>query len=352
MKLPHLPLFGLVLLAFETNTVVAEDRLAALLERFPEADANGDGTLTEAEVEAFREKRKESTATDRQARKRERTLPTFADVSYGEHERQKFDLWVPEPIKDDPRLFPILVYFHGGGFVSGDKSQFDPDTYLEAGIACASVNYRLVDGESTLSPIPFEDSTLALQTIRHRALEAKLDPGRIAVSGGSAGAVIALWLAYHDDLADPSAEDPIRQQSTRVTCAVPINGPTNLMPDWIVKNIGGSDHVHGSFPKLFGEPVTLPVSDSLREKVVSVSPWEFLTPDDPPTYLVYSGPLDEVPLPETATTGKVIHHPAFGKALKERLDEMGIENEFRYGFDPRGTPNISEYLMTKFGMLD
>ncbi|MEM6915950.1 MAG: alpha/beta hydrolase, partial [Verrucomicrobiota bacterium] len=312
---------------------------------------NGDGTLTESELEAFREERKSSASNDRLSRKKEKFPPTFPNVTYGDHERQKFDVWIPEK-SDDPRLPPILVYFHGGGFVSGDKSQFDPASYLEAGIACVSVNYRLVDGESTISPIPFEDSTLALQSIRHGALDWGIDPGRIALSGGSAGAVIALWLSYHDDQADPSAGDPVRKESTRVDCVVPINGPTNLLPDWIVENIGGSDHVHGSFPKLFGEPVTLPVSDSLRRKVVAISPWEFLTPDDPPTYLVYSGPLDETPLPATATTGKVIHHPAFGEALKERLDEMGVENEFRYGFDPRGTPTISEYLMTQFGMLD
>jgi acetyl esterase/lipase len=343
----------LFVLALSTSLAfaISPERLATFLERYPEADTDQNGTLTEAEALAFRESMQNRSGDDRKGRQRERIAPTHADIAYGEHERQRFDVWVPEG-NDDPRKFPVLIYFHGGGFVAGDKSQFDPTTYLAAGIACASVNYRFVDGESTISPIPFEDSTRAVQTIRHRALEWGLDPGRIALSGGSAGAVITLWLGYHDDLAEPGAEDPIRRESTRVNCLIPINGPTNLMPDWIVKNIGGSKEVHGSFPKLFGEPVTHPPGDSLKAKVMAISPWEFVSADDPPTYLVYTGPLDDTPLPETATSGKVIHHPAFGEALKEKLDAVGVANDFRHGFDPRGTPNLAEYLMTQFGMLE
>jgi hypothetical protein len=62
--------------------------------------------------------------------------------------------------------------------------------------------------------------------------------------------------------------------------------------------------------------------------------------------------LDDTPLPETATSGKVIHHPAFGEALKEKLDAVGVTNDFRHGFDPRGTQNLAEYLMTQFGMME
>jgi hypothetical protein len=124
------------------------------------------------------------------------------------------------------------------------------------------------------------------------------------------------------------------------------------MPDWIVEHVGGPRHIHGSFAKLFGQPVTYPVPDDLRKRITGASPWEFASADDPPTYLVYSGPLDETPLPETVTTGKSIHHPAFGRELKKKLDELGVENRVRHGFDPRGTPDIVDYVRTQFGMLD
>jgi hypothetical protein len=38
--------------------------------------------------------------------------------------------------------------------------------------------------------------------------------------GGSAGAGTSLWLATHDDLADPAASDPVLRESTRLVCAV------------------------------------------------------------------------------------------------------------------------------------
>ena len=140
--------------------------------------------------------------------------------------------------------------------------------------------------------------------MRRRAAEWNLDPGRVAFSGGSAGAVITLWLGYRDDLADPDADDPVARESTRADCLVPINGPTNLMPDWIVENVGGGESVHGSYAMLFGEPAGLPVPDDMRDRIAEISPWEYVTPDDPPTLLVYSGALDETPLPETASAGR------------------------------------------------
>ena len=48
-----------------------------------------------------------------------RLEPTHADVSYGDHIRHKFDLWLPEG-KSGP--VPVHVYFHGGGFVGGKKN--------------------------------------------------------------------------------------------------------------------------------------------------------------------------------------------------------------------------------------
>jgi hypothetical protein len=44
-----------------------------------------------------------------------------------------------------------------------------------------------------------------------------------------------MWIAYHDDLAQPDAKDPVERFSTRVSCVLPVAGPTNLDPDYIRK---------------------------------------------------------------------------------------------------------------------
>lgn len=343
-----LPLLFLSALSIHAQNTPAEDRLADLLERFPAADTNKDGTLTIEEALAYRE----AVHGKERKKKKSTTAPTHADVAYGDHERQKFDVWIPDSPNEDDQPFPLLVYYHGGGFVGGDKSSFDPRAFLANGIACASVNYRLVDGEKIFSPTPLEDAARALQTIRHRAEEWNLDGGRVALSGGSAGGVITLWIGYRDDMADPDSEDPIARESTRTTCLIPINAPTNLMPDWIIENIGGPRTVHSSFVKLFGETIVFPMPDSLRSKVAVMSPWEYVSSDDPPTLLIYSAPLGELPLPESASSGQAIHHPGFGKALEEKLTETGVEVEYRPGFDPRGSTEVTDYLRMHFGMLE
>jgi hypothetical protein len=88
----------------------------------------------------------------------------------------------------------------------------------------------------------------------------------------------------------------------------------------------------------------------IRKRIDDSNPWNFLTTDDPPTLMIYGGEMDDMPLPESASTGKLIHHPYFGVKLKERLDELGIANELHFGTDPRGKPQIVDYLKKRFGM--
>ena len=319
----------------QRSTSKTDQRLAELLERFPEADTNEDGTLTRAEVDAYRTKLQ----TDRRAkdrRQQQRVKPTHANVSYGEHERNVLDLYLPESASDQSPL-PIFVYFHGGGFVAGDKSGFDAAPYLQRGYAVVSGNYRFVDGRSTLSPVPLRDAARAIQFLRLKASEWNLDADRIAVSGSSAGAVITLWIGYHDDLADPHSDDPVLKQSTRVQCLVPINGPTNLDPKWITKNMGGPKHIHGSFPKMFGASVSQSDAPDVRERILDSSPFEHASSDDPPTLLIYTGQNVGIPLPESASTGKLIHHAFFGAQLASKLKSLGVSHQFSPGVDPRNS---------------
>lgn len=329
-----------------------EERLAIWLQKYPQADLNKDGKLTQEEVATFREASKGSGQNDKRSKKKPVIEPTFANVSYGEHERNVFDLWVPKADPESPR-FPILIYFHGGGFVAGDKSGFNPEPYLEAGIACASANYRFVDGGENLSDVPLKDSARVLQTIRQRAAEFGIDSGRVALSGGSAGAVISMWLGFSDDMAKPDSDDPVERESTRVNCIMPINGPTNLMPSWIVENVGGAKSVHSSYVKLFGTPADEAMTPEVEKRIRAMSAWELVSEDDPSTLLVYTGELSEsMPLPADTSSGVVIHHPYFGKALKDKLDAAGVENELITGFGRENHSRPLMFLMTHFSMID
>ena len=109
----------------------------------------------------------------------------------------------------------------------------------------------LIRGETAgISPPvkwPLEDAARALQFVRSKAAEWNIDKTRIGASGGSAGAYSSLWLAFHDDMADPQSSDPIARESTRLLCAGVVGAQTSLDPkqmkEWTPNiNYGGTPH--------------------------------------------------------------------------------------------------------------
>ena len=83
---------------------------------------------------------------------------------------------------------PVLLYYHGGGFVFGDLDLVDPITRRLAnrsGCIVVSVDYRLAPEHPF--PAAAEDAYAALSWVAEHAPEIGGDPTRIAVSGDSAG---------------------------------------------------------------------------------------------------------------------------------------------------------------------
>jgi acetyl esterase/lipase len=189
---------------------------------------------------------------------------------------------------------------------------------LESGISVVAITYRLSD--QAIAPAQFHDSARAIQFIRHKAKEWNLDPTRIAATGGSAGAGISLWLGFHDDLADPDNEDLVLHESTRLTCMSVYGGQTSYDPRFIRDLFpGASTYRHSALAQLFD--VDMDNLDQLPEDKYKLfeecSPITHLTKDDPPAQLIYGMSMDAVD----------IHSPRFGKALKEKMDALGIRCE-------------------------
>ncbi|GAA2284161.1 alpha/beta hydrolase [Actinomadura luteofluorescens] len=91
---------------------------------------------------------------------------------------------------------PVLVYFHGGGFVTGGLEN-EHERCLkfagEDGIAVVSVDYRLAPEHPF--PAGFEDCYAATLWAHEHAGEFGGDPERVAVGGGSAGGALAAAVA-------------------------------------------------------------------------------------------------------------------------------------------------------------
>ncbi|MDP7018305.1 MAG: alpha/beta hydrolase [Pirellulaceae bacterium] len=282
-------------------------------------DANRDNTVTREEYDAFLKRRDRPRNQTRQA-----IAPTHADLSYGKHEKQAFDLWLAKSKDGEPT--PLVIYIHGGGFRGGDKnsSRGQPiQDYLNQGVSFASMNYRLSDVGPY--PIMMHDAARGLQHIRSKAKEWNLDGDRVACYGGSAGAGISLWLGFHDDLADPNSKDLIARQSTRIVAA----GTTG----------GQSTYDMRTFREWFGVPNLKPhpalvtfygvqkdedwESDRVKKLMADASPITHLTKDDPPVFMTYG--KGDVPVDENSDPGLWVHHARLGLKLKEAMKAINLE---------------------------
>lgn len=138
------------------------------------------------------------------------------DLVYGPHPRNRLDIYYPE-MGTGP--WPVVVFFHGGGFFKGDKGRYQLRpalSGLERGYAVVSVNYRLAPSD----PLPgaYQDARMAVQYLTAKAGTLDLDPERMALWGESAGATLACYtaLAQRDRLPDdPQAPYPDQDFSIR-----------------------------------------------------------------------------------------------------------------------------------------
>jgi len=276
--------------------------------------------------------------------------PTVANVPYGTHERQVLDFYKA----DSPKPTPLLFFIHGGGWVAGDKSGVgELEACLKAGISVVSINYRYswqAQLAGVMPPVqwPLEDAARALQFVRSRALEWNIDKQRIGASGGSAGACSSLYLAFHDDMADPKSSDPIARESTRLWCAAVSGAQTSLDPkqlkEWTPNSRYGG-HAFG-----FMDPNERKTRDTRfaeflekRESVLKwikmYSPYELVTKDDPPVYLFY-GSAPAIGQEQKEPT----HTSNYGVKLQEHCREIGTECELVYP----GAPEVKHKSIAEF----
>ncbi|MCM2373411.1 deiodinase-like protein [Aporhodopirellula aestuarii] len=319
--------------------------------RFDVLDTNGDGKVTQAEFDAFELARRNrtdrpETTENRRSASASRLKPTHANVAYGDHEKQKFDLWLAKTDNGEPT--PLVIYIHGGGFRGGDKSAGNQpiDQYLDQGISFASINYRLSDVGTY--PIMMHDAARCLQTIRSRAAEWNLDADRIACYGGSAGAGISLWLAFHDDLAQPDSDDPIARQSTRIVAAGTTGGQSTYDMPTFREWFGIPDlPPHPAIYAFYGiEEESDWETERVKKMMIDASPINHLTRDDPPVFMVYGS--GNVPVHRDSNPGLWVHHALLGIKLKEAMDKLGIECSVTWNGNPsKRYDDIHAFLIEK-----
>lgn len=266
--------------------------------------------------------------------------PTFARVSYGSHWLNYMSVWLAETTAPGP----VVLIFYPGGFRTGaarakQSTQAASTSHSEAqsveplrvkqdilrllssGISVVAPAHR--QPHTDPAPAQFHDAARAVQFVRSKATEWKVDRDRVAATGASSGACLALWLACHDDMAKPRARDPVARESTRLSCAAVNSAVTSVDPRFIRDLMPGCDE-YRRFEQLLdyeGEDLDR-LPEAKYRLMEEVSPINHVDAGSAPALLRYDRGLD-------GPFG--IHHASFGKVFKERMDAAGVRCELVAG---------------------
>lgn len=210
------------------------------------------------------------------------------DISYADGSKaQKMDVYLP-PEGDGP--FPCIAFIHGGAFMMCDKADSQVQPFLQAtdrGYVVASLNYRL-SGEA-IFPAGIMDCKAALRYLRAHAADLLIDPGRIAVAGGSSGANYAAMLCAtagmeaFEDLSMGNAE-----HSSAPQAGIAWFPPTDFLrmdAQLAESGLGPCDHNEADSPesRYMGGQITKLDPDYVQRG----NPMTHITPSIPPMLLMH-----------------------------------------------------------------
>ncbi len=194
---------------------------------------------------------------------------------------------------------PVIFNIHGGGWNHGVKeTQTGFNTYFKNGFAVVNVEYRLT--AVATAPAAVEDVRSALLYVVKHAKELNIDPNRIVMMGGSAGGHLALisGMLQNDNRFDNIYKDV---KGYSIAAIIDNYGPADLTSPDFAK--------YGSLVRWLGNYST---DVKFRE---SLSPIFYVKKTSPPVFIVHGDADPTVPYSQSV-------------ALKKKLDEAGVRNEF------------------------
>lgn len=237
---------------------------------------------------------------------------------------------------------PVLVQFHGGGWIRGDRpsshASFGP--FFAAGMSVVTVEYR--NAKDAPAPAAVQDVRCALAWLKKNAGKYNFDPNKVVTQGGSAGGHLALMAAY----APASFNPPGCTDQPKVVAVLDFYGASNVADALTFRGSSGFTHqwmgtqlplpqeadssAPGTVPvtatgaNVGGNPDRMPAQPrrvprwpepdtKTLELARSVSPMTYIRPGLPPTFIV-NGDSDPT------------FDPSQSSQLKKALDAAGVPN--------------------------
>ncbi|MBQ7654680.1 MAG: alpha/beta hydrolase [Clostridia bacterium] len=234
----------------------------------------------------------------------------FTDIAYSVDERQKFDLFVP---KTAGKKMPILFFVHGGGWKSGNKTDYLKDMKRiceKYPVCCVSAGYRFINEDMTLT---YEDIQSDIANAVHTALKYVENLGievtKRAIGGISAGAYNSLLFAFQKNEISPGYFSFVLDKS----------GPCDLSDRECYKGMEelSRDMAFRIYGQLMGfklDEKSLSSPDIIQ-KLKNASPYYYATKNSPALIIAHSSKDQVVPL-------------SCAEKLYKKFLSLGIEAEF------------------------
>ena len=217
------------------------------------------------------------------------------DVVYGHKDGMALIYDVLQP--EDANGAAIAFMMSGGWFSRWSPPERLAERFanmLDAGFTVIPVYH----GSAPRYKVPeaYADVSRAIRHIKLHADEHGIDPGRIGVTGGSAGGHLSLMIGLDADAGDPDARDPVLRGDNHVATVVAYFPPVDLRP-------------------ITGPNDRFPALDFDSELAAAISPILHIDSDDPSTLLIHGDADDLVPISQSEDIYAV-------------LSEQGVESEF------------------------
>lgn len=153
------------------------------------------------------------------------------------------------------KRYPAIVFFFGGGWVTGSPVQFEKHAayFTSRGMVSILADYRTKSRNNTTPFDAVMDAKSAIRYVRKNAMLLHVDTGRIAAAGGSAGGHLAAAAATLKGLNDPSDDTTVSPRPNALILFNPVidNGPEGYGYAKVgarYKEISPIDNITGQLP--------------------------------------------------------------------------------------------------------
>lgn len=219
---------------------------------------------------------------------------TLNNLAYGSDPAQKLNLAVPAGRNNQT---PLVLVVHGGGWVTGDKTelQFLLTGLKQRGYAVANINYRLTTNNPDNYKMQLDDLDSAIQYCFRNAGYYTFSNQKLYLVGHSAGGHLSLAFSY------------TRNSSGKIKAVASLAGPTDLFSLAYYNNV-----VYGQILTPYLGVSLLPVTPATEQRYKSCSP-QYQASATSPATIFFHGELDPIVNPDQSNF------------LYSRLGTLGVD---------------------------